>query len=765
MAIKLNFKVSSALKNIIGRELITDDFIAIFELVKNAFDARASEVKIIFEEDRIIIADNGKGMAFDDIEKKWLFVAYSAKKTGEEDIKESKLNYDYRDKIDKNRFYAGAKGIGRFSCDRLGDELSVITRVKQAPQIEELIINWRDFEEDSRHEFINIPVTYEKISLAEYPHLEHGTILEMSKLSSKWPRDKKLKLKQSLEKLINPIDGFSSSTMNTHLLFSILIKSDNDIEADENENSPRQRVNGPVVNFIFETLGIKTTQVTTVIDKKGEYIITSLVDRGALIYKIKEKNRSLKNLSNIKYILYYLNRAAKYNFTKLMGIEPVSFGSVFLYRNGFRVYPFGEEGEDSLKIERRKQQGVYRYLGTRDIIGRIEIIDEDNKFKETSSRDGGLIESELYEEMVTVFHEKCLKRLERYVVDIQWKISDDSYKEDISLLDNRESKNKIIRIISNLVDSNKTILLEYNKDLVNLVKGKIEDNSPESFKNLEKIAYKVNDDKLIKQIEKAKRDYDNVKKIAETAIGEATKEKSETKKELEISESENLFLKSIVTRDFDQLVNMVHDIGIYAHTVDNYIFTLLNKMRKGSPIEPDYISTTLEKVDFENKKIISLTNYISKSNYKAEVQPTNEDLIAFIYQYIVNNKSIFHRINITVINQSKMLKFVKQFKPIQLMLIIDNIISNSQKHGAKNLEIYFTEINKNEIEIRMRDDGKGLDKSIIKSSMIFEKGFTTTSGSGLGLYHVKKILGDLNAEISVNNKYKNGLELLIRVTK
>ena len=80
----VTFKISSALKNIIGKELITDDFIAVYELVKNAFDANAREVEIIFEglktvSPRIIIKDNGDGMDEDDLRNKWLFVAYSAK--------------------------------------------------------------------------------------------------------------------------------------------------------------------------------------------------------------------------------------------------------------------------------------------------------------------------------------------------------------------------------------------------------------------------------------------------------------------------------------------------------------------------------------------------------------------------------------------------------------------------------------------------------------------------------------------------------------
>ena len=95
----MKFRVSSALKNIIGRDLITDDFIAIFELVKNSYDAGAKKVIITFDEDKITVVDNGKGMSEYDIENKWLFVAYSAKKDGSE---------DFRDKAQQRRHYAGA---------------------------------------------------------------------------------------------------------------------------------------------------------------------------------------------------------------------------------------------------------------------------------------------------------------------------------------------------------------------------------------------------------------------------------------------------------------------------------------------------------------------------------------------------------------------------------------------------------------------------------------------------------------------------------
>ena len=119
-----NFRISSELKNVIGRDLITDDFVAIFELVKNSFDAHATDVKIFFDfsnkQEAIYIIDNGKGMSEMDIQKKWLFVAYSAKQDGSEDAGGS-VNH-----------YAGNKGVGRFSCDRLGQYLHCLLYTSDA---------------------------------------------------------------------------------------------------------------------------------------------------------------------------------------------------------------------------------------------------------------------------------------------------------------------------------------------------------------------------------------------------------------------------------------------------------------------------------------------------------------------------------------------------------------------------------------------------------------------------------------------------------
>ena len=195
------FKISTRLKDLIGRDLITNDSVAVFELVKNSFDAHAKVVRIRFEEDLIVIADDGKGMSQDDIRDKWLFVAYSAKREGIEDK-------DYRDKIaSPSRAFAGAKGVGRFSCDRLGSRLKLSSKAAGEP-VQTLGIDWTRYEKDAKQEFGEVPVDYSEVSdsseLALQPNGNTGTVLEIKGLRSKWDRGKIRDLKRELTKLINP---------------------------------------------------------------------------------------------------------------------------------------------------------------------------------------------------------------------------------------------------------------------------------------------------------------------------------------------------------------------------------------------------------------------------------------------------------------------------------------------------------------------------------------------------------------------------------
>ena len=459
---QMHFKISSFLKDLIGRELITDEFVAVFELVKNSFDAHAKKVKVIFEHQydpqtaRIIIWDNGRGMDKSDLQNKWLFVAHSDKRDGTEDK-------DYRDKIQHKRTFAGAKGVGRFSCDRLGRYLNLITK-KDAPNalIENLKIDWTSFEEDSNKEFIDIKVERDVLSDIGYANFSKGTILEISGLRDIWDRARIKKLKVSLEKLINPIQGNDVDD------FAIEIIATEELLLDKKEIDDRDKVNGVVRNIVFERLGLKTTQIKVSITNHGGTITTTLTDRGTEIYTLKERN-PYEKLYDIDIVLFVLNRAGKINFKKIMGVDSVKYGSVFIYKNGFRIYPFGEEGDDTLQIDRRKQQGFYRYLGTRDILGRIEINGERSDLRETTSRDGGFIKNESWDQLVEFFYDKALRRLESYTIGIiKW--GDEKFDKETGEiiqpeLKPEDVKDKILDIIANLTKAKDVIEDQYNQDI------------------------------------------------------------------------------------------------------------------------------------------------------------------------------------------------------------------------------------------------------------------------------------------------------------
>jgi hypothetical protein len=371
MSENLKFRISSALKDIIGRDLITDDYLAVFEIVKNSYDAHATEVNITFENiytknAKIIIKDNGKGMNSQDLKDKWLYIAYSAKKEGTEDD-----NFDYRDKIYSNKPFAGSKGIGRISCDRLGKTLYLeTTKLEKNPETQILLTDWEKFEEDSKKEFIKIPVFHDTESKSKYG-IVNGTVLEISNLRSNWNRDKLLKLKESLSKLINPYNEDDKNE------FSIIINVSDESENDKKESEYRKIINGKVKNFIFETLGLKTTRIICSIDESKENIYSQLIDGGTTIYEITQKNK-YPLLNNIIITLYYLNRSAKYTFTRQMGMASRVYGNVFLYKNGFRIYPYGEPYSDPMGIDKRKSRKTKSRLGTGEIIGRIEISGTEN---------------------------------------------------------------------------------------------------------------------------------------------------------------------------------------------------------------------------------------------------------------------------------------------------------------------------------------------------------------------------------------------------
>jgi signal transduction histidine kinase len=102
---------------------------------------------------------------------------------------------------------------------------------------------------------------------------------------------------------------------------------------------------------------------------------------------------------------------------------------------------------------------------------------------------------------------------------------------------------------------------------------------------------------------------------------------------------------------------------------------------------------------------------------------------------------------------------------IELAILVDNIISNAVKAQAHKLTVTLSKISANTLRISFADDGKGVSKELPNIESMFELGITTTSGSGLGLYHAKSIVTKIDGIITAIPLEPNGMEIRVEVTR
>jgi signal transduction histidine kinase len=777
---QLHFDVSTGLKRVIGRDLITDDEVAIFELVKNSFDAGASIVQLRFEGDSIWLVDNGDGMTLDDLTRKWLFVAYSSKRDSAPDT--------FRQQIAERRHFAGSKGIGRFSSDRLGRDLVMQTRPRAdaAGTVHQVEVNWQAFEADETKHFGTIPVDYAALATFDLPadldSPAHGTALQIRHARVEWDRSRILHLKASLAKLINPF-GAATDGFRIEIIAPAARARDDEARAlaarRGDEPIQNEIVNGEVGNFIFATLREKTTFIDVSFSADGADVITTLTDRGEVVFRIREPNPfdPLK-ASGFTCQLFYLNQSAKTTFARRMGIPSVRFGSVFLFRNGFRVYPIGDDGDDWFGIDARKQQGYARFLGTRDVIGRIEVSGTEEEFKEASSRNQGLIDTEAVRALRECFWEFCLKRLERYVVPVSWADKGEKLADDLSRLMTDSGRARVAAAVARLIDAPEIELLDYSRKLIGVLNER-SNQFEDSLSSLRAIADKTHDANLHTSLERAERRFEELKSAEAEALRIAEEERKAKEaaqaqaeaarvevvrvtEDLEEERKRSLFLTSITSLDAQNIINMHHQITIYAADLKQQIENCLAAARADELSMGDLVAR-LEQVAFLNQKVLSISRLATKANFRLESDTIEADLANYIEDYIVDGATPFLGGGIELHVDNSGAGFVRRFRPMEVAIVIDNLINNARKAKATELRFRLAKSDKSTLLMEVCDDGAGLPTDLEEPERIFELGFSRSAGSGLGLYHVRQVLGEMGGGISVMPSEK-GACFLVRIT-
>ncbi len=757
MATQESFRVSSHLKDIIGRDLVTNEFVAIFELVKNSFDAGATRVDIEFDPDdkSITIVDDGRGMSAADIRDKWLFVAYSEKALAGAD--------GYRDKIRPAGQYAGSKGIGRFACDTLGEHLSLYSRTADAKSIVKLDINWTLFEQDSTEEFQTVDVLlgtaskFPDIANAEPPG-DHGTVLVIKDTRQDWDTTTVARLRRDLAKLIDPFGTTSQVSVSTWFLDG----------TDERIDG----VDGPVGNEIADVLREKTSRIEVAIEH-GE-IATTLYDRGRKIYAVREPSPydELEG-AKVEGQVYFLNRSAKHTFTSRMGVRPVEFGSVFLFLNGFRISPIGDEFDDTLGLNRRKQQGQARYLGTRDIIGRIDVTARPKMFREVSSRDAGLVEDARTRALYDTIRRHMIFRLERYVVGVNWKDKRDQDRDTPEGLETDLARERILGIVGSLARSKDIEIVYYDDEIVR-VSDDPDQITDDALKAMSQLAESRGDASLLGQVEDARRRIVELKASREEAVAVASKameERARADARIALLEKQAAFLGSSSDVDVERVQLLMHQatihLGHVRSAIANAAFEARNVldaavMPVGLDDADDFedllasirqsarrVSASIAGASLSSDRLRTVLSFAPNIRVDLETDKVEGDILQFLAEYFDFRLSGVPGMPTPTFSASD-LTLDREFSPVDMAVLVDNIMDNARKAKASKVDFNVSRKGQNAVVIKVTDDGVGIDPRRVDASKIFERGYTGSSaGTGLGLYSVRQILDGMDGSIQL----------------
>lgn len=391
----VRFSTDAGIIDRLGKELVGRQETAVCELVKNSFDADATLVTLTFENfekkgGTLTIDDNGNGMSRDELIRGFMRLSSS-----------DKVSNPVSPLFKRKR--AGRKGIGRFATQRLGGKLTIITQTDFSSDAIKVQFNWSKFTADT--DLISISSKIEETLKTK----QKGTTLIIESLEDSWTEASVRRIFRYLIDLIQPFP-----------LSNEKIKSVNQNKEDNKEDVD------PGFNIkIFTKVDEVESEIASAEQNIFEYAVAEiegLVEQGKGIWTVKSSllnidevgqtitpnekkpEKLYKHLSKVNFKAYYF-------IQRVGNIPPIvknfldeflkERGGIRVYRNGFRVLPYGEQFNDWLRLDFSSgRRLVLPPFSNENFFGFVEITDErDETFQETSSREG-LIDNEAFKELV-----------------------------------------------------------------------------------------------------------------------------------------------------------------------------------------------------------------------------------------------------------------------------------------------------------------------------------------------------------------------------
>lgn len=393
------FKPRARLLLQLGDQLIKNESIALLELAKNAYDADASKVDIIMrhpdsiEDGSIEIEDDGFGMTPDIVENVWLEPGSNYK---QEQFAERRFTPIY------HRLPIGEKGIGRFGAHKLGNLIEMTTKSANANEVF-VRIDWTQFAE---HRYLEeVP-----IRIIEREHPQHftggktGTRIVIKGFRKPWERGMARNVIRAITSITSPFETMDSFKPS----FQIIDKSgwfDGIITWDKVCDYSLFQFDATISGNVLTNFSYKFTPWNTMTRLRGRNIELSdpIVENNLRITDDEENpvNLSQYNIGTIRFKGYIFDLDT---FILKMGVSDKSGfksylksnGGVRVFRDGLRVYDYGEPENDWLSLDYRRFQQPTKAISNNLIVGAIDLNREESSDLEEKTNREGFVTNDAY---------------------------------------------------------------------------------------------------------------------------------------------------------------------------------------------------------------------------------------------------------------------------------------------------------------------------------------------------------------------------------
>ena len=394
---KLIFRVRPRLLTLLGDQLIKDANLAVFELVKNAYDADATVCAVTLEHPtdqskaRITVEDDGVGMDEETLRDVWMMIATDFRALQRKDERRTKKF---------NRFPLGEKGLGRLSAHKLGRSIKLITRRRGG---EELVLDFNWDKIESADDLESAGIDLEVRDPETFTGNGHGTCFEITRLRETWNRGQARRLHRAVNSLCSPFKGPED--------FEVMLSIpgheewlENLFSADKANSCALYHVRGSFeggtgrFDYTFTPPPGYSKQLTKRTEKGIKVTLEKRQDK-----KTVSLDLSGHDIGKVSFDFWLFDRdpAVLRDVTDdVKGLKDYldENGGIRIYRDGIRVYDFGEPGNDWLNLDIRRVNTPTARTSNNQILGALRLdATESGDLREKTNREG-FIENEAFED-------------------------------------------------------------------------------------------------------------------------------------------------------------------------------------------------------------------------------------------------------------------------------------------------------------------------------------------------------------------------------